>query len=117
MSQWIDIARMRDKYNQTGECDYCENEGLVMGAVMHGGHQVLQGYPCNVCGQRHGYNEYVKNKYAEGTFKACHIVDNLYAFPHDRRNVQMDNEFFGNGGRIPIKSHKGNNVILMKDYR
>jgi hypothetical protein len=117
MLTWHDVAKMREKYQRTGECDFCKNEGLLLAQVNIGGHAVVQGFPCNVCGQHHGYDVYLTSKYRNGIKEGSHIDGNLYAFPTDKRQIQMDNEYIGNGGVIPTKSPNCDNLFIMDEYR
>jgi hypothetical protein len=112
---WMDVSRMKIKYASTGECDYCSNSGLVLRKYTFSGKDLVRGFPCNICGQSHGYTDYVRTKYAQGVANACHIDDNLYSFPIEKRQQQIDNEFVGNNGMLPIKCHKGDNVLILKE--
>jgi hypothetical protein len=114
---WMDVARIKDKYAKTGDCDYCCNSGLLLRKYTFAGTNLVRGFPCNVCGQNHGYADYVKSKYANGVAAANHIRDNLYSFPMEKRHARMDNEFVGNNGSIPIKCHKGDNILELKEYK
>ena len=113
---WTDVARMRAKYDGTKECELCNNSGLVLRQYVFSGKQMVQGFPCGVCGQRHGYNEYVRAKYANGVSRACHIADNLYAFPTEKRQENIDREFFANNGVIPTKSPSCDNLLKLSEY-